>query len=116
MPPLIAHAPVCVHDDPAEVRAAVREQLLNIRVAYVQRMFAVAGFPEAAEGGKWSDTMIDATVLWGNESQVAERLEELFALGATEVLASPVPAGRDRTASLERTLRLLAQVSRSISA
>ena len=60
--------------------------------------------------------MIDATVLWGNGVAGGGTAEELFALGATEVLASPVPAGRDRTASLERTLRLLAQVSRSISA
>ena len=55
--------------------------------------------------------MIDAVALWGDESRVAEAIAELFALGATEILVSPVPAGEDRAASLERTLRLLAKVA-----
>jgi hypothetical protein len=42
---------------------------------------------------------------------VAEAIAGLFALGATEILVSPVPAGADREASLERTLRLLSQVA-----
>ena len=111
-PPLIAHAPVCVHDSVEEVRAAVREQVTNTRLTFYQRMMAAAGFPEAAEGG-WSDAMIDATVISGGESRVAERLNEMFSLGATEVLASPVLAGDGRAASLERTLRLLGQVAGS---
>ena len=110
LPPLIAHAPVCVHDNPDEVRAAIREQVTNPRMAFYQRMFASAGFPEAS-GGTWSDAMMDATALTGNESQVKEKLDEMFALGATEILASPIAAGADRAASLERTLRLLARVS-----
>ena len=111
-PPLIAHAPVCVHDSVEEVRAAVREQVTNTRLTFYQRMMAAAGFPEAAEGG-WSDAMIDATVISGGESEVAERLNETFSLGATEVLAAPVLAGDDRAASLDRTLRLLGHVAGS---
>jgi len=113
-PPLIAHAPVCVHDNPEEVRAAVRQQFGSFaRSPFYQQMFIAAGFPETAEG-VWSDGMVDAVALWGTESQVAERLEELFSFGAREVLASPVPAGNNRTASLERTLGLLAQFSQSV--
>ena len=110
VPPLIAHAPVCVHDNPDEVRAAIREQVSNPGLPFYQRMFAAAGFPEASKGG-WSDAMIDATAVWGNESQVMEKLDGLFALGATEILASPVTAGSDRNESLERTLRVLARAS-----
>ena len=110
VPPLIAHAPVCVHDNPDEVRAAIREQVSNPGLPFYQRMFAAAGFPEASKGG-WSDAMIDATAVWGNESQVMEKLYGLFALGATEILASPVTAGSDRNESLERTLRVLARAS-----
>ena len=112
-PPLIAHAPVCVHENADEVRAAVREQIYNLRLPFYQDMFVAAGFPEASNG-TWSDAMIDATVLWGDESQVAEQLEGLFSLGAAEVLASPITAGSDRTASVDRTMRLLAQVSQSV--
>ena len=110
VPPLIAHVPVCVHDNPDEVRAGVREQIRNPRLPFYQRMFAVAGFPEASNGN-WSDAMIDATAIWGNESQVAGKIEDLFSTGAAEVLASPIRVGNDPAASLDRTLRLLAQVS-----
>ena len=60
--------------------------------------------------------MIDAVALWGDEARVTEALAGLFALGATEVLVSPVPAGDDRAASLERTLRLLSQVAQTVQA
>jgi len=58
--------------------------------------------------------MIDAVALWGDEARVAEAITGLFALGATEILVSPVSAGADREASLERTLRLLSQVARTM--
>lgn len=114
LPPLIAHAPVCVHDNADEVRAAVREQIMNPRLPFYQRMLIAAGFPEAAQG-TWSDPMIDAVVLWGNETRVEERLHDLFACGATEILVSPVVAGNDRAVSLERTMRLLGRVAQSIA-
>ncbi|ETX06423.1 LLM class flavin-dependent oxidoreductase [Candidatus Entotheonella palauensis] len=115
VPPLIAHAPVCVHDNPEEVRAAVREQIMNPRLPFYQRMLIAAGYPEA-EKGEWSDAMIDGAVFWGNEAQVTERIEEMMAIGAAELLASPMVAGADRAESLERTLRLLGQVAQSRTA
>ena len=109
--PLIAHAPVCVHDRAEEVRAAVRQQFGGFaRAPFYQNMFRAAGFPEVSQE-TWSDAMIDAVALWGDEARVAEGIAGLFALGATEILVSPVPAGDDRAASLERTLRLLPQVA-----
>ena len=114
VPPLIAHAPVCVHDDPAEVYAAAREQIgFYPRAPFYASMFADAGFPEASNG-MWSDGMLDAVVLSGNEDQVEEKLMELFSFGATEILVSPITAGGNRKASRERTLNLLARVSESI--
>lgn len=113
VPPLIAHAPVCVHDDKNEVRAAVRQQIMNPRLPFYQRMLMDAGFPEAAQG-TWSDAMIDAVVLWGDEGQVTERLQELFLFGATEVLVSPIAAGMDSASSIDRTMRLLGQVAQSM--
>jgi len=114
-PPLIAHAPVCVHDNADEVRAAVRAQIMNPRLRFYQRMLIAAGFPEA-ENGVWSDAMIDAVVFWGNEARVEERLHEMLDYGAAEILASPVLAGSDPAASLDRTLRLLGQVSQRVAA
>jgi F420-dependent oxidoreductase-like protein len=116
VPPLVAHAPVCVHDHAEEVRAAVRQQFgFFARTPFYQNMFRAAGFEEVMQG-TWSDAMIDAVALWGDEARVAEALTELFALGATEVMVSPVPAGTDQAASIERTLRLLCQVARTVPA
>lgn len=116
VPPLIAHAPVCVHGKPDEVRAAAQQQLANyVRLPFYVQMLTAAGFPEASSGA-WSDAMIDAVVLSGEESRVAERLRELFGFGATEILVSPLAAGSDRAASLERTLRLVAEVVKAVTA
>jgi len=77
-------------------------------------MLVAAGFPEV-ENGTWSGAMIEAGVLWGDEAQVTERLHTLLTYGATEILVSPVLAGRDHPASLERTMRLLGRVAQSIA-
>jgi F420-dependent oxidoreductase-like protein len=112
-PPLIAHAAICVHSDPAEVRAAVRQQFGHFaRAPFYQKMFTSAGFPEAAEG-VWSDGMTDAVTFWGDERQVTRRLREMLSFGATELLISPVAAGGDRSASTERALALLGQLGRA---
>src|SRR5262249_61491457 len=91
VPPLIAHAPVCVHDNAAEVRTAVREQIQNPRLPFYRQMLMAAGFPEA-EDGTWSDAMIDAVVLAGEEARVAERLPTPVGARAPESLPSP-PTG-----------------------
>ena len=115
VPPLMAHAPVCVHEKPDEVRDTARQQLANyVRLPFYIQMLTAAGFPEAATGA-WSDAMIEAVVLSGDESRVADRLHELFSFGATEILVSPLAAGGDRAASLERTLRLVAEVATAVA-
>ena len=112
VPPLIAHTPVCVHDNPNEVRAAAREQLANYpRSPFYQAMFAEAGFPEAGETEGWSDAMIEAVVLSGGEERVRARIAGMFELGAGEIIVSVVTAGEDAAASRERTLSLLAEVA-----
>ena len=116
VPPLIAHAPVCVHDNADEMRAAFREQFaMYPKLPFYRRMLIRAGYPEAAET-TWSDAMIDGLVLHGNEEQTARRIQQLLDIGASEVLLSPVLVGSDRGASLDRTLRLLGQVAQSVAA
>jgi alkanesulfonate monooxygenase SsuD/methylene tetrahydromethanopterin reductase-like flavin-dependent oxidoreductase (luciferase family) len=115
VPPLVAQVPVCVHDNPEEAREAVRQQFAGFaRSPFYQNMFIAAGFPEVSQG-TWSDRMVDAVAVWGDESRVAEGLRELLSLGATEILASPVPAGGDRAASLERNLGHLARLAQSVT-
>ena len=114
-PPLVAHVPVCVHDDPDEAREAIAQQFGGFaRAPFYRNMFHNAGFPEVAEG-VWSHGMVDAVAVSGNEEQVTAGLRGLLDLGATEVMASPVPAGTDREGSLERTVGLLARISQSVA-
>ncbi len=113
-PPLIAHAPVCVHEDADEIRVAVQQQLSNYpRMPFYQQMFAAAGFPEAAEE-TWSDAMIAGTVMSGGEADVAQRLRGLLDAGAGEILVSVVHAGDDREASIARTMAVLGEVAREL--
>lgn len=115
VPPLITHAPVCVHDDRSEALSASREQLgFYPRAPFYAQMFSDAGFPEAKEG-VWSDGMIDAVVLSGNETQVEERLHDLLSWGSSELLVHVVTAGDDRNASRQRTLKLVAKVAKTVS-
>ncbi len=111
-PPLIAHVPICVHDDPNEVRAMIREQLAYYpSQPFYANMFADAGFPEAKESGGWSDRMLDAVALSGNEDQVAQGLNNLFEIGAEEILVTVLPVGSDPNATYQRTMNLLVDMS-----
>ena len=84
---------------------------MNTRLPFYQRMFIASGYPEAS-AGQWSDAMIDGTVFWGNEDQVASKLQGVLDMGATEVLVSPVAAGPDKAATVQRTLELIGQLSK----
>jgi alkanesulfonate monooxygenase SsuD/methylene tetrahydromethanopterin reductase-like flavin-dependent oxidoreductase (luciferase family) len=110
-PPAILHVPICVTEDVAAAREAVREAFaFNARSAFYQAMWDAAGFPEARQTGEWSDAMLDAVAIVGTEAPVADRIRELGALGIGEILASPLGAGSDPAHSRERTLRLLARL------
>ncbi len=113
-PPLIAHAPVCVHENLEEVREAARAQLANYpRSPFYQEMFAASGHPEARDG-TWSDGMLEDVVFMGDEDTVAGRIRELFDWGATEILAHPITAGSDPAASMNRSLNLIATVGQGL--
>ena len=107
----LAHVPVCAHEHAGEVRDAIRGQFgFFPKSPFYQRMFIAAGFPETKDG-VGSDAMIDSVAVWGSESQVADKLGELSAFGAGEIMASPVAVGADREVSQGRTLRLLADLA-----
>ena len=114
VPPLIVHAPVCLHDDAKEARDAFRrEHDSTLSLPFYQRMMTAAGYPEASKG-TWSDAMIDGLLVHGDETRIGDRLRELLNMGATEIMVTPVPAGDDRAAALDRTLRLVGQVAQSL--
>jgi alkanesulfonate monooxygenase SsuD/methylene tetrahydromethanopterin reductase-like flavin-dependent oxidoreductase (luciferase family) len=56
--------------------------------------------------------MIDAVVVHGAEAAVAERLRQLRGSCGGELMVSPIPLAADPEGSVERVLRLLADLAR----
>ncbi len=114
VPPMVAHAPVCVHDDADEIRKAAREQLPIFSghpMANYARMIEAAGYPEVPSDA-WSEGLFEDLVLHGNEEQVADQAERLFDLGVSEILAVPLAAGDDPAGSRARTVQFLADLAK----
>jgi alkanesulfonate monooxygenase SsuD/methylene tetrahydromethanopterin reductase-like flavin-dependent oxidoreductase (luciferase family) len=112
-PPLVLHVPVCISDDAAAARAAIRERFaFYVRVPAYQAMFAAAGFPEVATAG-WTDAMVDAVAVYGEEDTVEQRLRDLVALGAGELMVTPVGAGDEPEVSVQRCLRLVGEMAQT---
>ncbi len=110
-PPLVAHVPICVSEDKAAVYAAARQQLAGYpRLPYYATMLRDAGYEEALRG-EWSDAMIDEVVAHGDEAAVGARLHQFIEAGAGEVIATVIPVGDDRRASVDRAARLLASLA-----
>lgn len=109
-PPLIAHVPVVVSTAPDAVREGAARQIgFYPRVPFYSRMFQDAGFPEAKDG-TLSERMIDALVVHGDAATVKDRLRQIPAFGAAELLAMPIIPPGDR-AALERTLAALGELA-----
>ena len=110
-PPMVVHAAVCVSEDLEGAQNGVRQRLgYHPTSPFYATMFAEAGFHGSPESG-WTDEMLDAVLISGDEETVAEGVRAIFDWGASELLASVVPAGDDPDASEERTLRLLASLA-----
>ncbi|MSQ10884.1 MAG: LLM class flavin-dependent oxidoreductase [Dehalococcoidia bacterium] len=104
-PRLVAHAFLCLTEDPMLLRQAVSQSMGNYpRLTNYQEMFASAGFPEARQG-EWTSAMSDAVVLHGDEPAARRKIGEFLEVsGADELILSVLPIGADRTLSTQRTL------------
>jgi len=106
-PPLIAHVPMLVTDDPQGVRKQIGQLGRYAQVPFYRAMFEAAGYPNAAEG--YSDELLDNLVVSGTEAEVAERLAGYVADGAGHVLAAPLIEADDREASIARAFAAIAR-------
>jgi F420-dependent oxidoreductase-like protein len=108
-PPIVFHAPVCLTEHPEEAREAARQQLaLYPRLPNYAAMFRAAGYEPENDG--WTNAMIDAVVIHGDEETVASRLRALFAAGVGEVIVHPIAAPSDPARSIDRAWRLVASL------
>jgi F420-dependent oxidoreductase-like protein len=110
-PPLVMHVPVCVVDDDAAAREAMRRQFgFYLSLSTYANVFADAGFADAQQSG-WTDAMIDATAVFGSAELVQQRLAALLELGVAELLVSLLLAGADPEVTMDRTLHALAELA-----
>jgi alkanesulfonate monooxygenase SsuD/methylene tetrahydromethanopterin reductase-like flavin-dependent oxidoreductase (luciferase family) len=106
-PPVIFHAPVIVETDKAAVAEAARSRLaVYPRLPFYRAMFQAAGFDVHNES--WSDEMIDAVVISGDEDTVVARLKGLIADGVGEVIAMPI-GGRE---AVEKSWNAIAKAAK----
>jgi F420-dependent oxidoreductase-like protein len=109
-PPLIAHVPVCLSEDPEVVRAATQEQVGSYgRFPVYQKMFATSGFPDVANG--FSPELLKALVVSGSEQEIIEKLAQIKREGASEIMAHTIFVGDERDAYLNRMFDLLARAA-----
>ena len=112
-PPMVVHAPVCVTEDIEAARDGVRNRLGYFPASpFYANMFVEAGFAPSSDAG-WTDEMLDAVLISGDEDSVSARIQEIFDWGGAEILASVVPAGDEGAESELRTLELLGKLSTS---
>lgn len=112
-PPLVAHMPVVVWDDRDTVRAGAAEGFgLYQGWHYYQRMMIEAGL-EDARGDVFTDAMVDALIISGNEDEVEARIRGMPDFGASELLADICPVGADSARASDRTIGLLGAVAQT---
>lgn len=106
---LIGHAFLALTTDAAELQQGVSEFLPHYpRLTNYQEMFAAAGYPEARQS-TWSQAMVDAVVLHGDEEQCRRKLDSFLRVsGSDEIILSIMFTGSDRNASLQRAMQWVA--------
>ena len=104
-PALVAHVPVALSSDLAEVRQRARTQFAGYSgLPFYANMFAQAGYPIGADRA-YSDALLDHLVVSGDEEAVAQRLRGLLDSGLDELLVMHVP-GADAGAAEAEEARL----------
>jgi F420-dependent oxidoreductase-like protein len=110
-PPLVAELPCALTTDRDAVREmAARDLAVYPHVPYYRALFEAAGIELGGTG--WSDAMLDASVVWGDEDGIAKAVAALLDAGAAEVALSPFGVGPDPAASQADCIRVLADIAR----
>jgi F420-dependent oxidoreductase-like protein len=111
-PPLIAELPCALTADRDSVHAmAATELAVYPQMPFYRAVFEGAGIE--LPGREWTDEMIDATVLYGDEDGLATKIQSFFDAGADEVVLSPFGVGANVAASQADCIRVLSDLARS---
>lgn len=109
-PPLIAELPCALTSDRDAVHAmAARELAIYPQMPFYRAVWEEAGI---TVGEGWSDEMVDASIVHGDEQTIADRLRGLFEAGADEVVLSPFGVGDDPARSQQDCIDVLSDLVR----
>jgi len=98
-PWLCVEQKVCLERDPARARRRAREALaVYMELPRYHTVWRSLGYTEADWSNGGSDRLVDATVAWGDEQAIADRIRQHFDAGASHVCIQPLhpdaaPAG-----------------------
>jgi len=111
VPPLIAELPCALTSSRDEVHEmAARDLAIYTQMPFYRALWESAGVP--LEGKRWTDEMVEASVLYGDEDVLARKIQALFDAGADEVALSPFGVGDDPASSQEACIRVLADLTK----
>ncbi len=110
-PPLIAELPCARVTDLDAVREMAAVDLaIYPQVPFYRAMFEAAGI--AVDGRRWTDAMLEASVVFGDEDGIAKKIQALFDAGADEVALSPFGVGPDPVGSQQECIRVLSDLAK----
>ena len=110
-PPLIAEVPIALTTSIEQVHEmAARDLAIYTQMPFYRALWEEAGV--AMDGKRWTDEMIEASVLYGDEDALAKKIQGLFDAGADEVTLSPFGVGDDPVKSQEACIRVLAELTK----
>jgi 5,10-methylenetetrahydromethanopterin reductase len=109
-PPLIAELPCALTTDREAVHAMAASDLaIYPQMPFYRAVFEAAGI---TVGEGWNDEMVDASIVYGDEQAIADRIQDLFAAGADEVVLSPFGVGDDPARSQQDCINVLSDLAR----
>jgi F420-dependent oxidoreductase-like protein len=110
-PPLVAELPCALGTDREALHAMAATELgIYPQMPFYRAMFGAAGI--GLDKGRWTDEMLDAAVVHGDEDQIAARVGELHDAGADEVVLSPFGVGDDPDRSQQDCIRVLSDIAK----
>src|SRR5947209_17091733 len=105
-PALIAELPCALTTDRDALHAmAANDLAIYPQMPNYRALFKAAGVP--LDKGRWTDEMLDAAVLHGDEDGIARKIQALFDAGADEVAVSPFGVGDEPAGSLNDCIQVL---------
>jgi len=109
-PPVLAEVPIVLADSISDVRQVCATELfIYPLMPFYRAQWSAAGVTlgEKSDPGGWSDAMIDASIIWGDQATLAAKMQAYFDAGASELVVSPL--GPSQNACVDALAEIIKQ-------